>query len=237
MDHCRGAEADPKGWRIFAQLPGKIGSALTSAINGIKNWGINIGTWISTEVPKLISSIVNFFAELPGKIGQWLTSALQKVTGWGADLISTAKTEIPKVIKTIVDFFKELPGKMLDIGENIVRGLWDGIKNMTGWIKDKISEFAGGIVDGMKDALGIHSPSRVMRDQVGMMVGAGMAEGISNSARQVNAAMQDLSGNVTGALPAMNNAGSRSSTSGTTNHISLADMFRGLILMCGVMMI
>ncbi|MEK3987459.1 phage tail tape measure protein [Paenibacillus sp. FSL K6-3166] len=212
---------------FFAQLPGKIGSALTSAINGIKNWGINIGTWISTEVPKLISSIVNFFAELPGKIGQWLTSALQKVTGWGADLISTAKTEIPKVIKTIVDFFKELPGKMLDIGENIVRGLWDGIKNMTGWIKDKISEFAGGIVDGMKDALGIHSPSRVMRDQVGMMVGAGMAEGISNSARQVNAAMQDLSGNVTGALPAMNNAGSRSSTSGTTNHISLADMFRG----------
>lgn len=138
---------------FFAELPGKIASALTTAIGGIKTWGINVGTWIATEVPKLISSIVNFFMGLPGKIGAELSKSFTEFTKWSSNLISTAKVEIPKVISAIVEFFATLPGKMLDIGENIVKGLWEGIKNMTGWIKDKISDFAGGIVDGMKDAL------------------------------------------------------------------------------------
>lgn len=66
-----------------------------------------------------------------------------------------------------------------------------------------------------------------------MMVGAGMAEGIADSARQVNAAMQDLSGSVTGVLPDMN-AGGTVSKSEVTNTISSADMFRGLISLFGV---
>ncbi|MEK5278640.1 phage tail tape measure protein [Paenibacillus sp. FSL H7-0735] len=212
---------------FFNELPGKIGYALGVAIATMIKWGTDAINWVKTDVPKIISSIISFFVTLPGKIGSELSKAFTQFTGWASNLISTAKVEIPKVISSIVDFFAELPGKMLEIGENIVKGLWEGIKNMTGWIKDKISDFAGGVVDGMKDALGIHSPSRVMRDQVGMMVGAGMAEGIANSASQVNAAMQDLSGEVTGVLPGMNAAGSGGSTSEITNQISFADMFRG----------
>lgn len=212
---------------FFNELPGKIGYALGVAIGTMIKWGAEAITWVQNDVPKIISNIISFFMSLPGKIGAELSKAFTQFTGWVGNLTSSAKVEIPKVVSAIVDFFATLPEKMLDIGENIVRGLWDGIKNMTGWIKDKISDFAGGIVDGMKDTLGIHSPSRVMRDQVGMMVGAGMAEGIADSARQVNAAMQELSGNVTGVLPDMNTSGAGVSTSEVTNTISFADMFRG----------
>ena len=50
---------------------------------------------------------------------------------------------------------------IVEIGRNIVRGLWDGIASMVTWIKDKISNFVGGIVSGVKGLLGIKSPSTV----------------------------------------------------------------------------
>lgn len=218
---------------FFASLPGKIAESFNSVLSGVKTWGVNVGSWIATEVPKLINSIGTFFSELPGKIGAHLSTAFQGFGSWAGNLITTAKTEIPKVIKTIVDFFLELPKDMLDIGENIVKGLWDGIKNMTGWLKDKISDFAGGIVDGMKDSLGIHSPSRVVRDQVGMMIGAGMAEGISDSAGQVRSAMQGINDEVIGgvsgqsATASVRASGNVSSIPAISNSISFADMLRG----------
>jgi hypothetical protein len=77
----------------------------------------------------------------------------------------------------IVDTIKELPGKMLETGKNIVEGIWNGIKNMGQWIKDKIFGFADGIIDGFKSAFGINSPSRVMRDSVGKYLAEGVGVG------------------------------------------------------------
>ena len=56
---------------------------------------------------------------------------------------------------------REIPGQMWGIGKNIVSGIWSGISNSIGWITSKVREFARGILDGMKSALGIHSPSTV----------------------------------------------------------------------------
>lgn len=70
---------------------------------------------------------------------------------------------------------------MLGIGKNIVEGIWKGIWNMGGWITKKIGDFAGGIVKSFKGFLGIHSPSRVMRDSVGRFIGEGIGLGITDS--------------------------------------------------------
>ena len=72
---------------------------------------------------------------------------------------------------------KELPGKMVDIGINLIKGLWEGIGSVKDWILDKISGFCDGIVDGMLDFFGIHSPSRLLRDLVGKMLPPGIAVG------------------------------------------------------------
>ena len=50
---------------------------------------------------------------------------------------------------------------MAEIGSNLVKGLWEGIKNVKDWILDKIGSFCDGIVDGIKGFFGIKSPSRV----------------------------------------------------------------------------
>ena len=59
--------------------------------------------------------------------------------------------------------------------------VWNGITGAAGWFYDKVSGFFGGIVDKAKGVLGIHSPSRVMRDQVGKWIPAGIGEGIQNA--------------------------------------------------------
>lgn len=87
---------------------------------------------------------------------------------------------------------KEIPGEMLSIGKNIVEGLWNGIKNMTQWVKDKISGFADGVLDGIKDFFGIHSPSLVMEKQVGQFLPMGLAEGIKDKTNTAVNAMRTM---------------------------------------------
>lgn len=85
------------------------------------------------------------------------------------------------------------------IGEDFVKGLWDGISNMTDWISKKIKGFGEDVLDGIKDFFGIHSPSKVMADEVGknlaLGIGEGFAKNIAGVNKQITGAM-DVDGGV-----------------------------------------
>lgn len=68
--------------------------------------------------------------------------------------------------------------------QGIVEGLWQGIQAMGSWIKEKVSGFFGGIVNGVKGLLGIHSPSKVFAD-IGDNMALGLGEGFGNSISSV----------------------------------------------------
>ena len=68
--------------------------------------------------------------------------------------------------------------EVISIGKNIIEGVWNGIKGMKDKITKNVKNFFSGIVDGVKDKLGIHSPSRVFRDAIGKMIGEGVIVGI-----------------------------------------------------------
>ncbi|MDE5600747.1 MAG: hypothetical protein K2I60_03935, partial [Oscillospiraceae bacterium] len=76
------------------------------------------------------------------------------------------------------------------IGNNIVQGIWNGISNAIGWITSKVKEFAQNILKGIKDALGIHSPSKVFEEQVGKNMALGVGEGFMSSMKSVSKQMQ-----------------------------------------------
>lgn len=165
----------------FKQLPGKIWEQLVSAWNYVCKWGSDTYNSAKDWVSKTIDNVVSFFKSLPGKIWTWLCNAAGKVASWGIDLFNKGKEAAGKLVKAVVDGVKSLPGKMLEIGKNIVSGIWDGISGGAGWLMDKIGEFASGVVDGIKDFFGIHSPSRVMRDIIGKNMVAGMGVGITKN--------------------------------------------------------
>lgn len=165
----------------FKNLPYNIGKYIGEMLGHIIQFGTDAKNWVTTELPKIINNIINWFKELPGKIATWLTNTIQKIGQWIDNMKNKVVQGIPQVINNIINFFKQLPQNMSNIGRNIIEGLWKGIQNAVGWIKDKIAGFAKGILDGMKSALGIHSPSRVFRDEVGKYIALGVGEGFSKN--------------------------------------------------------
>ena len=162
----------------FSNLPYMIGYYIGQILGNIIQFGINLWNWITVDLPQIIQGIIDWFAQLPGKIWNWLVQTALKIEQWKTDIKAKAKEAAQNLVDTIIEKIKNLPEKMLDIGKNIVEGLWNGIKNAKNWIKDKIGEFANGILDGMKESLGIHSPSTKARDLVGKFIPEGVAVGV-----------------------------------------------------------
>ncbi|HBV85757.1 MAG TPA: hypothetical protein DEF42_03660 [Desulfosporosinus sp.] len=181
---------------FFSELPGRTKEQLTGTLNTTSQWGVDMLSWVVTNIPIIIDNIMTFFSQLPGRVQSQLSSTLNNLVSWARNMLSSTKAEIPKITSSIVSYFAELPGEMLDIGGNIVKGLWDGIKNSASWLLNRINDFAENIIQGFKDAFDVKSPSRVMRDQVGIMIGKGMAVGIDDSISDVKAAMARLNRNI-----------------------------------------
>lgn len=181
---------------FFKDLPHKIGEFIGQAIGNIVSWALEMREKARNAAKDFLDNIVTFFKELPGKIWDNLTAAIKHVIAWGLELREKAKSAASDMFHNIVDTIKELPGKMLETGKNIVEGIWNGIKNMGQWIKDKIFGFADGIIDGFKSAFGINSPSRVMRDSVGKYlaegVGVGFMDEFPNVAEEAREALTHL---------------------------------------------
>lgn len=170
----------------FWELPGKIWTALCQAVTKVTQWGVNTYHAATTAASNTIKAVFNWFKQLPGKIWNGLVDAYHKVIEWGSNLWSAGKNAGSQLVHSVVDTVKSLPGKMLDIGKNIVTGIWNGICGAAGWLKNQVSSFCSGVVDGFKSALGIHSPSRVLRDEVGKFMAQGVGVGFTDEMQQVN---------------------------------------------------
>lgn len=88
----------------------------------------------------------------------------------------------------------QVASKFKDIGSAIAKGIARGIEAGAKDIKDAAVKAANSALQAAKDALGIASPSKVARDQIGMMFGLGWAQGVERSARRVNAAVAGVAG-------------------------------------------
>ena len=169
----------------FAQLPGRIWEWLKNVVSNITQWGKNTYNTAKTWTTTTITSIVNWFKQLPGKIWTWLSNTISKVKQWGSDMASKGKTAALNLVNNVINTIKNLPKKLVEIGKNVVKGIWDGIHGMANWLKDKISSFLNGIVDGIKGVLGIHSPSKVMKKEVGRFMAMGIGEGFDDNLSKV----------------------------------------------------
>ena len=147
---------------------------------------------LAEKVPEIIIKIVQVITEnLPKIIELALTLIVELAKGLIIAIPELVKA-IPDIITAIVDGFGESASKILDIGKRVVEGVWEGIKNAESWVKEKINGFFGGIVDGVKDFLGIKSPSRVFAG-----IGGYMAEGLGNGfTREMNTVAKQIQGSI-----------------------------------------
>lgn len=167
-------------------------AALVDSIPTIIATGVTLLVALIENLPLIISTIVAALPQIIDGITTALIGNIDKIVMAGVELlvalirnlpqiIATIITAVPEIVSSIVGAFAGLAGEIVDIGANIVSGIWDGICSMATWIKDKVTGFFSGIVDGVKDFLGIHSPSKVFSD-IGNNTVEGYADGVDDGA-------------------------------------------------------
>lgn len=141
-----------------------------SAIQAVWNVAVAYFTMIWESI-KAVFSIVK--SVLSGDFkGAW--EAIKSIWGNVKTFFLTVWENIKSVFSTAMSSFGQ-------IGKNMIDGLWNGIKNAKNWLLGKVKEWCGSILNGIKAFFGIHSPSTVMRDEVGKMIPKGMAIGIDKA--------------------------------------------------------
>ena len=161
----------------ISQLPGQFWTYITDIIGKVAEFALNLISKGYEAGSNFVSSIISFVTGLPGQIWSVLSNAIGKVAEFVVKMGSKGIEAAKSLWDGIVNTLSGLPGKMADIGKYIVEGIWNGIKNAKDWLLGKIGDFAKGVIDGFKGALGINSPSRVMRDAIGKFLPPGIAVG------------------------------------------------------------
>lgn len=177
---------------FFTQLPGKVWSFLSAVITKVTSWAKNMGSKALSAGRTFLTNVVKFFTQLPGKLWNFLKQAVSKVTTWGSSMAKKGGEAAKKLLTAVVNGLKSLPKKVLSIGKNIVTGLWNGITGKFDWLTGKIKSFATNVTDKLKGFFGIHSPSRVMRDQVGKYITLGIVEGIVSEEKTLSKSMKNV---------------------------------------------
>lgn len=120
---------------------------------------------------KLIFSVVK--SVLTGDFeGAW--EGIKNVFSNVKEFFNGVWDKIKEVFSNVGEWFK-------DVGKNIVTGIWEGIKGAYNWLKEKITGWVGNVAGWFKNVFKIHSPSKLMRDEVGKYVGQGVGVGIVDS--------------------------------------------------------
>lgn len=162
---------------FFTQLPGKIQQFISSALNNVTTWVSNMASKAREAGSQFINNVVSFIQQLPGKIKQFLDSAINNLRTWVTQMGQKGKEAVQSLINNVMSAASGIASKVMSIGSDIVSGVWNGIKNAAGWFIDQVKGFFSGIVDGVKSALGIGSPSKVFRDEIGKWLPPGVAQG------------------------------------------------------------
>lgn len=162
---------------FFTQLPETVLGFITSALDNVKTWVTDMVTQATTMGTDFVNNVVTFLTDLPTKIKEFLDSAITNATDWVTSMGQKGADAISSLITNVVDGAKDIGSKVLSIGSDIIDGVWSGIQNAAATFKEKISNFFSGIVNDVKGFLGIGSPSKVFRDQIGKWLPPGVAEG------------------------------------------------------------
>lgn len=151
-------------------------------------------------IPLIIKNILAvltngaFIQQMIGAGVQLLKAVIQGIVSMTSSIVS-ASWDIIKSIASVLS-----PSSLINIGKDVVKGLWNGMQDMGGWLKDKVVAFVKDKIPGpIRSALGIHSPSRVAR-LLGRQVPAGLAGGIDDGSTMVQKAATNMANNAVSAM-------------------------------------
>lgn len=158
---------------VLAEIVGAVVDALAPAI-------------------KLIGDVLGAIFGVIAKIVNLVCDVLKPVI----DVICGALKAIGDVINNIFNGVKNLTSKAVETGKNIIQGIGTGIKNAATGLWNGIKNIGNNIVNGFKNFFGIHSPSKLMADEIGEYLPAGIDEGMKNAMPALLSSAEDQMGDL-----------------------------------------
>lgn len=165
--------------------------------NGVKN----IGLWLWNNIIKPfidgfkdgfgIHSPSTVMAEIGGNIMAGLKQGVLNKINNVIQAFGQLKQRITDKLRSLIDTARNI--NWADIGTNIVNGIIDGLNRAWQWLTGAIQQMCRNLLQSAKNILGIHSPSKVFREQIGENIGAGIEEGLGDSESGLTAQMRSIS--------------------------------------------
>lgn len=194
--------AIPKLVQFIPRIITTFVQTMTQKLPQILQMGIKTLTSLIEGLTQALPQLVQMLPQIITTIVNYITSNLPQILKMGVEILLALAEGIIKsvgnlasaagqIISTILSTVATLPSQMLSVGWELVEGIWDGISNGTSWIKNKIKSWVGNVTKFIKNLFGIHSPSTVMRDQVGKYLALGIGEGFTDEMKYVAKNMVD----------------------------------------------
>lgn len=175
---------------LTEELIQSAGNVAKNVLPVIESVVKNIAETVREQGPDMITRFVAYATEkLPEVLKLGVQLIVSLVKGLAQNLPELLRGTLA-LVDTIISAFLDCLPDIIEVGKDIVRGLWEGIKAMASWIGDKVSGFVGGLVDGVKGVLGIHSPSRVFAG-IGQNMALGLGQGFEKQMQSVTAGIQN----------------------------------------------
>ena len=199
-----GIWSDLSSW--FETTASNVGSWFSTAWQNVSGWFSNaiqsVGGWFSN----IWGSVSGFFTTVVTNAGQFFSGLWTTISTWFSNTWSTVSGWFGSLPEKIKGFFADAGQWLLDAGRRIVEGIWNGISGAWEWLKEKVGGAVSSLVGGVKDLLGIASPSKVFAS-IGQFITEGLGEGITSKTStlmaQADSVVSELTDRMTPSLNGM----------------------------------
>ena len=169
-----------------------MATAMSNLKSTVEQWMSQLPERMGYFAGLMLAKTIEFVQQLPGKITEIFNNVMTSVQNFGQKFIAEGPKMANEFKQKLIEFMKSIPPKMIEIGHDIVDGLKNGISNAWESFKGWMGEMVSGFIDGVKEGLKIGSPSKVMADEVGKWIPAGIAVGIEDNMGVLDNAMNAM---------------------------------------------
>lgn len=138
-------------------------------------------------IEKLFDAFIRSFPKIVEAGGQLIGKLIVGIIG----SLGTLYSRVPEIIHTVVKGVSSGYQTIKNAGLNLVAGIWEGISGSLDWIKNKIKGWVGNVTKFIKNLFGIHSPSKLFKDEIGTNLALGIGEGFTDTMTDVQQEMAD----------------------------------------------
>lgn len=167
-----------------------IGVIVRNGLNLVQSIFSSVLNAVWNVVKSIFEGIRNVISSVISAVGNIISAGWNAASSATSSILDAMSNTISNIWDNIISFLKGI--NLLDIGKNIMEGMLNGITSMASRIWDKVTEIGNGIKDKLTGLFSIHSPSRWMRDMIGVNMMQGWINGVDGMKSSVQRTTQQM---------------------------------------------